>query len=113
MFDANAGPDIEQRIIRNAEFHQLATRLNLRLGEVATHGFANVLYFSRTNTELQGGVSVLLVGLLGNDLAAVNFQHSDRNISPVIGENPRHTNFLCDHTGPHNDKSLSLWLSRA
>ncbi len=94
--------DIDQGIGRDAEFDELLLRLDLRLGEMAAIGLGDVLDLGGADTELNGGVAVLVGGADGDDLAIVDGQHRHRHMIARLGEDAGHAEFLGDKTGSHD-----------
>ena len=75
--------DIEQIAGIDAEFRDLAARLELGLGELATGGLGGVLGLGEARTELNGGVAVLLLRAGGHDGATVELQNRNRDMGAV------------------------------
>src|SRR3569623_3019539 len=93
--------DRDQRIVADAEFRELALRLDLRLGEVAAIGLAHVAGATRARTELQRDVTVVVLGAMSHDLALRQAQHRHRNMFTTVGVQPGHSHLLCDDTRAH------------
>jgi hypothetical protein len=47
--------------------------------------------------ELQGDVAILVLGAVSDDLALRKAQHRHRHVLAGIGENPGHSDLLCNH----------------
>ena len=50
------------------------------------------------DAELHGDVTVLIGRTMGNDLTALEFEHSHRNMLACIREDAGHADLLCDDT---------------
>src|SRR5580692_2368999 len=61
--------DRNERIVINAEFGQLALRLDLGDGKMAAIGLGRALHLARAGAELQRDVAVLFLGAVADDLA--------------------------------------------
>jgi hypothetical protein len=101
MLRRERSPDIDKRISINAELNQLHLRLNLSLGKVATLSLGDILGLGNANAELKGGVTVLILSPLGDNLTAVNLKHGNRNMYSVLSEEAGHAEFLGNETGTH------------
>ena len=110
MFNRKFCSNVYQGIRIDAEFCQATLGFNFRLGEVSPHGSRDIFHFRGANAELQGGVTVLVFGALGNDLAVVDLQNGDRNMTAIVGENARHSKFFCNQTCTHDAIVLPFGL---
>ena len=70
MVRGDLGADRDQRVIADAEFHDLALRLDLGDGEIAALGLADILDLAGAGAELQRDIAVLVLGAVTDDLAA-------------------------------------------
>ena len=50
------------------------------------------------DAELQGGIAVLILGLVSDDLTAVDLQDRDRNMYALVRKDAGHADLLCDDT---------------
>src|SRR3546814_14954857 len=60
--------------------------LDLGDGEVAAHRLGHVLDLRQTRAELHRVIAVLVLGALRDHLKAVELQHRDRHVTPVVRE---------------------------
>jgi hypothetical protein len=93
--------DRDHRVLADAEFRDLALRLDLGDGEIAALGLGDVLHLAAARSELQRDVAVLLFGTVADDLTIGEPQHRHRHVRAGLGEDPCHSDLLCDHTGTH------------
>ena len=85
-----------QLVRGDAELGELPLRLDLGDGEMAALGLRDVLHLGAADAELHGGVAVLLLGPLRDDLAAVDLQDRDRHMLARVREDAGHADLLCD-----------------
>src|SRR6185312_4349875 len=95
------GADRYQRVLRHAEFRELALRLDLGDGEPAALGLRNGDGLAGTRAELQRDVTVRLGRAVAQHLAIAQLQHGHRDMFAGLREDPRHPDLLCDHSGAH------------
>src|SRR6516225_4845117 len=108
MVGLNLGTDRDQRILRDAELHDLALRLDLGDGELAALGLGHVNGLAGTGTELQRDVTVLFRRAVAQHLAVAELQHGHGDMFAALGKDPRHPDLLCDHSGAHLRASCSF-----
>ena len=72
MIGGDLGADVDQVVRADAELGDLALRLDRGLGEMAAQRLRRVLDLAQADAELDGGVAVLLVRALRDDLAIVD-----------------------------------------
>ena len=88
-------------VVVDAELGELALGLDLGDGEVAAVGLGGALHLALAGAELQRDVAVLVLGAVGDDLAIAEAQHRHRHMLAGLGEEARHPDLLCDHSGTH------------
>ena len=98
MLRGDLSADGDQIVRGDAEFGEPALRLDVRLGEMAALGLGEIVHLDAARSQLDGGISVLVLGLVSDDLALIELQHGHGNMLPFIGEEPRHSQLLCDDT---------------
>ena len=81
-----ANPQRLQGVFGNAKFNEFLHRLDLGLGVMTAHGLGDVLDLGLAQTQLQGVVTVPVLGLLGNDPAIADFKHGHRHMGTVVNE---------------------------
>ena len=96
MIGGDLGADRQQRVFLDAEFGELQLRLDLRDGEAAALGLGDVLDLGAADAELHGGIAVLLLGPVRDDLTAVELQNRDRHMLAASREDAGHADLLCD-----------------
>jgi hypothetical protein len=95
------GADGDQLVGIDAELGDLPLRLDRGAREVAALGFGRPRHLARAGAELEGGVAVLLLGPLRDDLAVLQLQHRHRDLLARVGEDAGHAQLLCDHSRAH------------
>src|ERR1700759_3697582 len=114
MVSLDFGADRDQRIFADAEFGDLALRLDLGGGELAAFGLRHVDGLAGAGAELQRDVTVLLGRTVAQHMAIAQLQHGHGDMFAGLGKDPRHPDLLCDHSGAHLRASCSFCpLSRA
>ena len=98
VFGRQLGADVDHVVGRHAELDHLGLRLDLGDREVAAHGLGRVLDLGHASAELDGGVAVLFLGPLSNNLAVVQLEDGDRDVLAGVVVDPGHPNLLCNHT---------------
>ena len=98
MIDSDLGADIEQVVVGHAELGELGLRLDGSAGEMAAHRLRRVLDLGQADTELNGGVAILLFRALRHDLAVLHAQNGDRNMLAGVVVDAGHSQLLCDYT---------------
>src|SRR5205085_9911366 len=101
MVGLDLGADRDQRVLRHAEFRELALRLDLGDGELAALGLRHVDGLAGTRAELQRDVTVRLVRAVAQHLAIALLQHGQRDMLALLREDPRHPALLCVHSGAY------------
>ena len=101
MIDGDLGTDVDEIVRAHAELLQFPLGLDLGYREMTAVSLGQALDLGRAGAELQGGIAVLLRGLLCDHLAIVDLQHRDGHLLPFIGVDPSHSQFLCDETRTH------------
>ena len=96
MVGGDLGADRDDGILGDAEFRELALRLDLGDGETAALGLRNVLHLGLADADLQRRVAVLVLGPMGDDLAAVDLQDRHRDMFARIREDAGHPDLLCN-----------------
>ena len=98
----------DDSILGDAEFRELALRLDLGDGEMAAHCLRDARSTARTDAELERDIAVLFHRAMGDDLAVFEFQHCHGDMFARIGEDAGHSQFLCNHAGAHVTSSFLL-----
>src|SRR6266850_8295223 len=93
--------DFQQGIPGDAKLGKTRLRLDLRLGEMAPLRLGHILCFCGSDAELQGCVTVLLLGANGDDLAVVDPEHGHRDMIPLCREDAGHAQFSREEAGAH------------
>src|SRR6478672_8842449 len=107
MVSLDFGADRDQRVLRHAEFRDLALGLDLGGGELAALGLRHVNGLARARAELQRHITVLLGRAVAQHLAVAQLQHGHRDVFAGLRKDPRHPDLLCDHSGAHRRASCS------
>ena len=108
MLGRDLGTNINQVVGGNPELDELAFRFDLSLGEMSAHGLANAFHLGLTNTELQCGVAVPILGTLGDNLTVIDLQHCDGNVLTGVIKDTGHSHFLCNYSGAYHLFSPAL-----
>src|SRR5215471_1513224 len=108
MVGLDLSADRDQAFLRDAEFRDLALRLDLGRGELAALGLRHVDGLAGAGAELQRNVTVLLGRAVAQHLAVTQLQHGHRDVLAGIRKDPRHPDLLCDHSGAHRRASCSF-----
>src|SRR5262249_305235 len=111
MVGGDLGANLDQVVRAHPELGQLALRLDLGGSEVLPLGARNPAGLAAACTELEGGVAVLLLGALGDDLDARESGHRHRHVLAGVGEHPGHPHLLRDHSGAHGPRPLYSLIS--
>ena len=93
--------DLDDGVIRHAEFGNLGLRQHVRLGEVTAHGLRDVFRLGRACTELQRRVAVALAAANGHDLNVVHLQNGHRNVTAGVVEDPCHAQLASNYSATH------------
>ena len=101
MIRRDLSADRNERVVADAEFRDLALRLDLGDGETAALGLARVLHLAGAGTELERDVAVFFLVAMRDDLALRKTQHRDRHMVAGIGKDAGHADLLSDHSGAH------------
>src|SRR3954451_11910925 len=107
MVRLDFGADRDQRVFGDAEFGDLALRLDRGFGKLAALGLGQIDGLARARTELQRDVTVLLAGAVTQHLAVAQLQHGHRDVFAGLRKDPRHPDLLCDPSGAHRRASCS------
>src|SRR5437016_1399481 len=102
------GANRDQRVLRHAEFRDLALRLDLGDRELAAFGLRHVDGLAGTRTELQRDVAVGFSRAVAQNLAIAQLQHGHGDMFAGLRKDPRHPDLLCDHSGAHRRASCSF-----
>src|SRR3954451_21528882 len=97
--------DRDQRVFGDAEFRELALRLDGGLGKLAALRLRQIYGLAASRAELQRGVTVLLAGAVTQHLAIAQLEHGHRDVLTGLGKDPCHPDLLCDHSGAHRRAS--------
>src|SRR5687767_6411640 len=97
---------VDEVVLGHPELDQLVLRLDFTLGEVAAHGLGGVLRLLGARAQLEGDVAVLVLGALGDDLAAFEAEYGHRYVDAGFVEEAGHTEFLGDYAGSHRINPL-------
>src|SRR5215204_1908661 len=108
MVRLDFGADRDQRVLRHAEFRDLALGLDLGDGELAALRLRHVNGLAGAGAELQRNVTVLLGRAVTQHLAITQLQHGHRDMFTGLRKDPRHPDLLCDHSGAHRRASCSF-----
>jgi hypothetical protein len=68
---------------------------------MAALGLAKIVRLACAGAELQRHVAILVLGPMRDHLAVGQPQHRHRHVIAGIGEDARHPDLLCDHSGTH------------
>src|SRR5262245_19767171 len=90
------------------ELGELAFGLDLGNGKMAAGGFGQVLRLAAAGAELQRDIAILVLGAMSDNLTIGEPQHGHRHMLAGLGEDARHSDFLCDYPGTHGFLSYSL-----
>src|SRR5499427_4917672 len=101
MIGGDFCPDRDQRVLVHPEFGQLAFGHDLGNRKMTAISPCRALHLAQAGAELERDVAVFLFGAMPDDLAIGKPQHRDRHMFAGFGEQPRHSNFLCEHSGTH------------
>ena len=102
MVGGDFGTDLDEVLRADPEFRNPALRLDPGLGEMAPHGRPGASGLRRAGPELHRGVTVLVRCPLRHHLQLVDMQHGHRHLPTILHEQPRHSDFLCDHSRTHS-----------
>src|SRR5690606_862370 len=97
MISCDLYADIEQVFGRNPKLSQLHLRLHRGLGKMATHRLAYIPRLRETGPELNGRVTVLVLGTLSHDLAIFHAKNGYGNVFAGLCIDPRHSNLLSNY----------------
>src|ERR1700722_15290085 len=101
MIRRDLGADRDQPVVVDAELGELALGLDLGDREVAAVRLGGALHLALAGAELQRDVAVLVLGAMGDDLAIAEAEHRHRHMLTGLGEEARHPDLLCEHSGTH------------
>src|SRR5262245_622427 len=101
MIGGDLGADRNELLFADPELGHLALGLDPREREVAALGLADGVGLARAGAELDGNVTVLLLGTVRDHLAVGELQHRHRHVLAAIGKDARHPDLLCDDPGTH------------
>src|SRR6516164_1373180 len=101
MVGGDFGADRDQALFIDAEFSELSLWLDLGDGKMAAVGLGGALRLAHAGAELQRHVAVLLFGAVADDLAIAEPQYGHWHMFTAFGEQARHADFLCEHSGTH------------
>src|SRR5580700_2848916 len=101
MIRRDLGADRDQPVVVDPELGELALGLDLGDGEVAPVGLGGALYLALAGAELQRDIAVLVLGAVSDDLAIAQAKHRHRHMLACLGEEARHPDLLCEHSGTH------------
>ena len=96
MIGGDLGPDRNELVLGDAELGQAHLRLDMRDGEPSALGLGHVLDLGLADAELKGGVAVLFLRAMRDDLAALDLEDRDRHVLARVGEDAGHAQLLCD-----------------
>jgi hypothetical protein len=95
------GAHFQHSVLGDAEFDELLLRLDLGLGEMATHRLRDVLHLGLAVAELHRGVLVLLFRADGDNLQLIHLQNGDGHVLSRVVEDAGHADLLGDETATH------------
>src|ERR1019366_6761355 len=101
MIGRDLGADRNELALLDAELRQLALGLHLGDREMAALGLVDVADLARAGAELERHVAVSVLGAVSDDLAIAQLQHSRGHVLARVGEDPHHSDLLCNHPGTH------------
>src|SRR5580700_6018513 len=101
MIGRDLGADRDQAVIVDAELGEFSLGLDLGDREVAAVGLGGALHLALAGAELQRDIAVLVLGAVGDDLAIAEAEHRHRHMLACLGEEARHPDLLCEHSGTH------------
>ncbi len=96
MIGGDLGADRDHLVLGDAELGEPHLRLDMRDGEAAALGLGDVLDLGLADAELEGGVAVLFLRAMRDDLAALDLEDRDRHVIARVGEDAGHAQLLCD-----------------
>ena len=100
-FDEMVGGDLRTHVNHvfraDAEFGELALGLHMGNRKAAPVGLGCALHLGLARSQLQRGIAVLFLRLLGDDLTLLEFEHRARHVLAVVGVNPGHPQLLCNY----------------
>ena len=80
----------------DAEFAQDAAGFDAGFGEMACRGFADAVRAALAESDLHGGVAVVLGGLDLGDAVVRHVHHGHRDGIAIVGENAGHADLTAD-----------------
>jgi len=92
---------VDEVVLAHMELGHETLRLDQSLGEVTALGVAGVLGLLKSRTQLQGDITVALLGSLSRHLAAFEAQHGDRRMGAGLIEEAGHSQLFGDDAGSH------------
>src|SRR6476620_42036 len=101
MIGSDFRADRDQVALLHPELRELAFRLDLGRGEMATRRLGQVLGLAHAGAQLQRHVTILLFRAVGDDLTIGKPQHRDRHMLAGLGKYASHPHFLRDYPGTH------------
>ena len=96
MVGGDLGSDRNHLVFGDAELGEAHLRLDMRDREAAALGLGDVLDLGLADAELEGGVAVLFLRAVSDDLAALDLEDRDRHVVARVGEDAGHAQLLCD-----------------
>jgi hypothetical protein len=96
MIGGDLGADRDHFVLGDAELGELHLRLDAGDGEPAALRFRHVLDLGLADAELEGGVAVLLLGAVRDNLTTLDLEDGDGHVIACFGEHAGHPQFLCD-----------------
>ncbi len=104
--------DVEEVVLGHAEFGDDRLGLDFGLAEVTTLGLREILRLGAARAKLDGRIAVTIRLTTGDHLDALQLQHGDRHMAPILLKQPGHPHLLCDHASTH-DQLLKQRLARS
>ncbi len=103
QLDAELAAELEAReLVRlGAELAQRAAGLDRRLGEMASERLLHAAGAALAESDLHGGIAVLLRGLDLGDAVVRHVEHRHRLHVAVVGEDSRHADLAADQSDCH------------
>ena len=102
VIGADRHADVEEGILRNAEFDDFRLGFDFGLAENCSLRLVDVLGLGLAGAELDGGVAIPIGLAAADDLDIFKLENRDRHVAPVRLEQAGHPHFLRDHASAHD-----------
>src|SRR5260370_38821682 len=108
MVGLDFGANRDQRVLRDAEFGDLALGLDLGDRELPAFRLRQIDGLAGTRADLPRDVTAFLGRAIAPHLAIAQLQHGHRDMFAGLRTDPRQPHLLCDHSGAHRRASCSF-----